>query len=246
LIMEPGVNQSAPAFSRIISEPMAPHGTSKQYLVERLRRENQTALLAAVEAGEISALSAAVSLGWIQRPPVVGKYPHREKQRQHRLRAITGEGLSPAAWQELWLGPCGTTSVFNSRQELESAWQWARERMMASLSPGRRPQAFYEFEYTGTRPPYDTERSTLWRKGLLTVEERATLEREWRAAFTEADAPDFTVNDGSGEILTGDCARAAHYAHHDIPAALVKRWQAARRRRERRSAPLEEVAAATE
>jgi hypothetical protein len=49
--------------------------------------------------------------------------------------------------------------------------------------------------------------------------------------FETAQAPDFTLNDGSGEILAGDCARAAHYAHHDIPRELVKRWSAAARRR---------------
>jgi hypothetical protein len=63
--------------------------------------------------------------------------------------------------------------------------------------------------------------------------------------FKRAQAPDFSINDGSGEMLRGDCARAAHYAWADIPRELVKKWSAARRRRERRSAaPLAEEAAA--
>ena len=109
------------------------------------------------------------------------------------------------------------------------------------------PQGFYEFEFDGPRPPYDLERSTLWRMGLLSVDEKAALEAEWKAAFQEARAPDFTVNDGSGEILVGDCARAAHYAWADIPRELVKRWSAVVRRRRARQpvaspAPQEAVA----
>jgi hypothetical protein len=87
------------------------------------------------------------------------------------------------------------------------------------------------------------ERSTLWHSGQLTEAEKATLEAEWKAEFEKAQAPDFTLSDGSGELLTGDCARAAHLAWCDCPAELVKRWSAARRRRERRSASLEEAAA---
>jgi hypothetical protein len=132
--------------------------------------------------------------------------------------------------------------VFGSRQELEDAWQRARERLMVSLSPGRRPQAYYEFEYPDPRPPYDLERSTLWRKDLLSADEKAVLEAEWREEFEKAQAPDFTLHDGSDEILVGDCARTAYYRWADIPRELIKRWTAARRRRERRSAPLEEVA----
>jgi hypothetical protein len=125
--------------------------------------------------------------------------------------------------------------VFTSREELKSAWERARERMMASLSPGRRAAAWWEFEFDGRRPPYFEERSFLWRRGLLTPEEQITLEREWKVEFEKAQAPDFTMNDGSGEILVGDCARAEHYRHHDIPRELVKRWTAAARRRRPRA-----------
>ena len=155
--------------------------------------------------------------------------------------------VGSAQWLELWLGPCGAKSVFKDRQQLADAWQRARDRMLASLAPGRRPQAYYEFEFNGLRPPYDTERSVLWRMGLLTTDEKTALEAEWKAEFEKAQAPDFTLNDGGGELLVGDCARAAHYRWADIPDKLVKRWTAARRRRERRSAspsaPQEEAAA---
>jgi hypothetical protein len=211
---------------------MAPHGTSKAYIVQRLKDQGETALLAAVEAGEITALTAAVSLGWVKRPPVVGRYPHREKQRQHRLRAIAG-GLSPSEAMELWLGPGHNGSHFDSREALQAAWETNRDELMARWgSHGRRPAAFYEFEFDGVRPSYATERSTLWRIGLLSEAERTEVEAEWEVAFAEA---------------RGMAAqeRREHYAHHDIPDELIEQWQGARRRRGRQQrAPSGEEAAA--
>jgi hypothetical protein len=143
------------------------------------------------------------------------------------------------ALQELQFGPSPYLgSVFASREELVDAWQRARERLMAMSNPGRRPAAFYEIEHPGVRRSYDTERSDLWRKGLLTAEETVTLEREWKAEFAKAQADNFLVNDGSGELLRGDCARQAHYRWADIPRELIRRWEAvASRRRPRAEAP---------
>jgi hypothetical protein len=227
---------------------MAPHGTSKQYLVERLRRENQTALLAAVETGKITALTAAVELGWVKRPPGMGGGNiQRTKRIAHQVRTITGAGLSAGQMMELQYGPNLAGSLFGSREELVDAWQRARERLLEQSNPGRRPVGFYEFEFDGRRPPYDTERSTLWRMGLLSANEKIALESEWKAAFQEAQSDDFTLHDGNG-ILKGDCARAAHYAWADIPRELIKRWEKAERRRRKRqpaapSAGSEEAAA---
>lgn len=209
---------------------MAPHGTSKAYIVKRLKDQGETALLAAVESGEITALTAAVSLGWVKRPPVVGRYPHREKQRQHRLRAITGD-LSPSEAMELWLGPGHNGSHFDSREALQAAWETNRDELMARWgSHGRRPAAFYEFEFDGVRPSYATERSTLWRIGLLSAEERSELEAEWAQAFAQARGMDARE-------------RREHYEHHDIPSELVTAWTATRRRLRRQPAPQEEAAA---
>src|SRR5262249_58222056 len=109
-------------------------------------------------------------------------------------------------------------------------------------SQGRRPAGFYEFEWEGSRPAYDVERSTLWRAGVLSAEEKAELEREWRREFETAQTPDFSMNTGC-EILTGARARTAHYRWADVPHELVKRWEKAeRRRRVRQGTPLEEVA----
>jgi len=234
LIVEPEVNQSAPISSRIISEPMALHGTSKAYIVQRLKDQGETALLAAVEAGKITALTAAVELGWVLRPPKRGGSVQRTKRIAHQVRTIAGKGLSAGQAMELWLGPNPTGSLFSSREELVQAWTEHRDEIMRQWgSHGRRPAAFYEFEWDGPRPSYDTERSTLWRMGQLTAEEKAELERQWKADFTEAQPDDFTLHDGNG-ILTGDCARAAHYRHHDVPRELVRKWSAAYRRRRAR------------
>ena len=60
-----------------------------------------------------------------------------------------------------------------------------------------------------------------------------------------AQSDDLTLSEGGGELLKGDCARTAHYAHHDIPRELVRRWSAAeRRRRARQGVSSEEAVAA--
>src|SRR5262245_1553563 len=140
-------------------------------------------------------------------------------------------GLTYSELQELWLGTSHDGSLFGSREELRAAWEKNRDLMMRLWGRGgRRPAAYYEFEWSGVRPAYDLERSTLWRAGLLTAEEKAALEREWRAEFEKAQAADFTLNDGRG-LLKGNRARRAHYAWADIPAELIEAWSAERRRR---------------
>jgi hypothetical protein len=103
-------------------------GHSRSYILDRLKRENQTDFINAIERGELSAFAAAVELGWIKRPPTLGgSNTHQARKRGLRIRAITDGGLSFTQLQELRLGPCGAKSVFASREELESAWQRGRE-----------------------------------------------------------------------------------------------------------------------
>jgi hypothetical protein len=203
---------------------MALHGTSKAYILQRLKREGRTALLAAVEAGKITALTAAVELGWVKRPPGTGGGNiQRTKRIAHQVRTITGVGLSAGEKMELQYGPNPSQgSLFNSREELVQAWTACRDELLDRANPGRRPLAYYEFDYPhGTRPPFDTERSTLWRQGVLEPEERAELEREWRMEFDAALAMDASE-------------RREHLEHHDVPVELVKRWAKAAERAERR------------
>jgi hypothetical protein len=126
-------------------------------------------------------------------------------------------GFSEA--QELWLGPGPFGSVFPDREALCTAWAMAREYMMKRWgSHGRRPSAFYELEYTGPRPAYAVERSTLWRTGVLSDSEKVEVEREWKAAFMESRR-------------MGAREGRAHLAHCDVPSELIEAWTAARRRR---------------
>ena len=105
--------------------------------------------------------------------------------------------------------------------------------MLGMLAPGTSVHPTRRVE---CRSPFALELGALLRgkhAGALAAEEKAELERGWKVEFERALAPDFTLNDGSGEILTGDCARAAYHRWADIPDKLVRRWSAARRRRAR-------------
>jgi hypothetical protein len=219
-------------------EPLGPRsqGTSAAYILGRLRNEGRFDLAEAVESGRLSAFAAGEAAGYMKRPPVLGTgSPNQRRKRQVRLRAIEGE-LSPGEKMELIYGPSAAMgSCFDSREALQAAWTAARDELLGRVNPGRRPQAFYEFEWDGPRPAYDVERSTLWRADKLTPGERITLEREWKMEFAAAQPDDFTLNDGGGEILKGDCARAAHYRHHDIPRELIRRWLARARRQRGRA-----------
>src|SRR5262249_46849661 len=119
--------------------------------------------------------------------------------------------LSPAAAMELWLGPNPAVgSYFDSREALEQAWKTHRNEIMAQWgSHGRRPAAYYEFEWDGDRPSYDRERSVLWRAGVLSAMERIELETQWKQDFAQGRDPKWS----------------------DIPRELLRRWKAERRRK---------------
>src|SRR6516225_9195882 len=106
---------------------MALHGTSKRYITERLEREGHTVLLEAVRSGQITALTAATSLGWVQRPPLLGGSTHRAHRRDFQLRKARGE-LGPGAKMELIYGPSPAMgSYFDSREALQAAWAVCRD-----------------------------------------------------------------------------------------------------------------------
>jgi hypothetical protein len=194
------------------------HGTSKRYIVQRLEREGHTALLEAVQAGTITALAAAASLGWAKRPPLLGGSTHQAHQREFRLREARGE-LGPGAKMELIYGPSpAMSSYFESREALQAAWVAMRDELLARANAGRRPRGYYEFEFNGPRPRYDEERSTLWRMNLLTEAERVVLEVEWKEQFQKARG-------------MGAQERREYLIFHDVPPELIEQWQGARRRR---------------
>jgi hypothetical protein len=53
-------------------EDRPPPGTNRAYLLYRLERAGEVELLAAVEAGELSAFAAAVEAGIVRRPAALG------------------------------------------------------------------------------------------------------------------------------------------------------------------------------
>ena len=144
-------------------------------------------------------------------------------------------GLSFSELQELWLGPCDR-SVFNTPEQLRDAWTRGRDVVMRLWARGgRRPQAWWflgDAASLGLKwPGYHHQQSYLFEHNALGEEERAQLLAGWRKEFEQACS------------LEDAAARKAHLDWADVPHSLRQRWQAARRRRERRSAPLEEVAA---
>jgi len=220
------------------SAEVMPSGGRRDYILARLERDGRHDLAEAIREGRVSALTIAVEMGWTKRPETLGLGSgNAAKRRQHQLRALTGGGLSAGEAMELWLGPSHNGSLFDSPEALRAAWETHRDEFMAGWGrQGRRPQIWWEFDAPALGlkwPGYFNEQSYLHDAGALAAEEKAELERGWKVEFERALAPDFTLNDGSGEILTGDCARAAYHRWADIPDKLVRRWSAARRRRAR-------------
>jgi len=211
---------------------MAPHGTSKAYILGRLRREGRTDFVEAIAAGKITALAAACELGWVKRPPTLSVLTNQAKQRQRQFRAIAGDNRL-GVYQELWLGPGHNGSVFGSREELLAAWQEYRAEVMRLWgSHGRRPMGWWQLDPEAEKleyPGYNHERSYLYEAGVLSEEERSELETEWRQAFDAAK---------------GKSARERREAFEfaDIPDELIERWQGARKRRRRQAALVEEAA----
>jgi hypothetical protein len=201
-------------------EPSGPRsqGTSASYILGRLRNEGRFDLAQAVEDGRLSAFAAGEAAGYLKRPEILGSgSPNQRRKRQHQLRALAkgGDGVL-SKLQELWLGPGPTGSLFNSREELEQAWQEHRDELMARWgSRGRRPMIWWELETDLAYPGYHTERSFLWQHGCLGPEERLEVETEWRREFDAARG--MNAHDWREHLL-----------HHDVPEELTKAWSAER------------------
>src|SRR5262245_27235877 len=113
--------------------------------------------------------------------------------------------LTISQLMELQYGPNPSGSYFASKEELFAGWQRARERLLEQSRPGYRPMGWWAFDTDVRYPGYYLERSTLWRMpGVISAEERVTLEHEWKAAFAEARG--MTARE-----------RREHFEHHDIP-----------------------------
>jgi hypothetical protein len=208
------------------------HGTSRSYLLDRLRREGREDLVTAVESGTITAYAAATAVGLVTRHRTTGTGSKSQaKRREHRLNSLLRKppALSGAAVQDLWLG-LGTNRPpqFESDEARHEAWLRNREWLMATLAQhGRRPLAWWRYDAGDLRyPGYDRERSTLYEAGMLAEDERAELVAHWREEFDRAHRPDFFCCEGPGRFFHGEPARRAHYRWADIPSELVEEWSA--------------------
>jgi len=76
---------------------MAYRGTSKQYIIARLRREDGLGFLAdAIEAGRISSHAVGIELGWISRPDLVGVRDSQARQRHFLFQQLVREAARAA------------------------------------------------------------------------------------------------------------------------------------------------------
>jgi hypothetical protein len=219
-------------------------GTSVSFLKKRLADLGRHDLLTAVENGRISAYTAAEAADLVVRRPVAGGgSTNAAKRRAGVLCALRREGvfdvpsgeLGPAELMELQLGPGQMGSRFRTREELHRAWLAGRDELLQRARIARRPQAYYEFEWPhGPRPRYDVERSTLWKLGVLSAQERVALEAEWRREWDLCHAPDFAIAQAWPDgLLEGRAARTAHLEWADVPMELRRRWRVERRRGKR-------------
>ena len=243
-----------PRTKGVRSPKIMPSGSRRDYILARLERDGRHDLAEAIREGRASAYSIAVELGWTKRAEPVSVSSsglNAAKRRQHQLRALTGEGLSPGQMMELKFGPGAQGSLFSSSEELRHAWEASRDEIMHGSSGGHRAQAWWCFDAPSlglTWPGYFNEQSYLFDHNALGKEECAELVAFWRREFERAYDPDFSFTAAPG-ILHGVAAQKAHLDWADVPKSLRQRWTAARRRRERRMrgerqpAPLVEAAA---
>jgi hypothetical protein len=70
--------------------PMSNHrGTSRAYIIRRLRDEGMPDLADAIERRRISSYAVAIAIGWQKRPKPTGRgSPNESKRRAVRLRAL--------------------------------------------------------------------------------------------------------------------------------------------------------------
>jgi len=75
-----------------------PHrGTSKAYVIQRLRRTEGLSFLAdAIESGVISSHAVCIELGWIGRPDFIGARDGQAKQRHFLFQRLVREAARAA------------------------------------------------------------------------------------------------------------------------------------------------------
>jgi hypothetical protein len=150
------------------------------------------------------------------------------------MRRPSRRRLSASQELALWMGEAPHKPAFHDEEEAREAWFCHRNRLLAAWGkPGRRPMAWWHFEAGFSWPGRDREQSTLFEAGVLTEEEAAELVAWWSQQFERAQRPDFFFCAGPERFFSGAEARRRHYVWADIPDRLLKKWEAAYRRRAR-------------
>jgi len=67
-------------------------GTSRSYILDRLREAGLIGLIEAIETNRVSAFAVGVELGWLQRPPLRGGSPNKAKRRRFEIQRLIREG----------------------------------------------------------------------------------------------------------------------------------------------------------
>jgi hypothetical protein len=150
------------------------------------------------------------------------------------VKARTAKGRRLNFWQEhsLEYGERSDHPGFASDSERRAAWQQHRDKFLTKKRPGRRPDAWWDYEAPFRRPDeYEREPARLYEAGLLSDEEKRELLADWREEFARAQQPDIWTCIGPGQILYGDAARRMIYRSAGIPRTLVRQWSAEHRRR---------------
>jgi len=130
-------------------------------------------------------------------------------------------------------------------------WLKHKDWIMASTRAGSRPEEWWAYEKQMPRPrDLGDERITLFEMAELTETELAELIPEWRECYDKASKPGFAhcighakPGDTYATWLTGEAAKRAEYRWAGIPPALVKKWEAERRRRAKTIRKLAELPA---
>jgi hypothetical protein len=160
------------------------------------------------------------------------RHPHRG-QLNHAQLMVLRYGPDPR-----W------ANAFHSEEHFRAAWERHRDRILAGYRRGRRPQGWWRFEAPFPYPGYAKEPVALLAAGVLTEQESAELIAFWREQFERGWQPHFFHCDGPGRIFHGSIGRRKHFAWAGIPAELVRRWTAERRRRSKTIRQIEKTAAA--
>jgi hypothetical protein len=67
-------------------------GTSRSYILDRLREAGLIGLVEAIETNRVSAFAVGVEMGWLQRPPLRGGSPNKAKRRRFEIQRLIREG----------------------------------------------------------------------------------------------------------------------------------------------------------